>query len=461
MDLGREQRLGSLEARFEEFRKFEQLNNAAVDAKWRDILITETNADQIHSIDKVRANYTKQLDRCDAVIHRLLQWIADGESQYQFALRAHKHNLELLSALANKRLDNTFDRFSASLQTMKEEYNANRGAALAEYNRHMAEVRDITNAIEHEYEKKRVDLDNAFRSEKEQLQMKSQEAISAMRTHLTEESHKIIEAQKTEHDTFKSKSEGKFQQYHSMHELTKKRLLTMKKNEADILRLAAEISHWRRKIKNNERESRESNDRLRQEKESLSLHFRELKATMAQFRANENRKLAEISVAYDDAIKSMDDKLKLAEKILKYAEMTRKLETEREQVIPFPKSLTETDPEILRQIQQFKLQLKGDPKYVAESDLFDRFYRRFNKALLEKLTLQREKEALQQHNGHLKAMMKKYMGGMGIAQTLMSKPNTLFIVNQTTNALVRRMEPSPIPKIDANLVIADNELQGY
>jgi hypothetical protein len=58
-------------------------------------------------------------------------------------------------------------------------------------------------------------------------------------------------------------------------------------------------------------------------------------------------------------------------------------------------------------------------------------------------------------------MMKKYMGGMGISQNLMSKPNTLFIVNQTTNALVRRLEPSPIPKIDANLVVAANQLQGY
>jgi hypothetical protein len=30
------------------------------------------------------------------------------------------------------------------------------------------------------------------------------------------------------------------------------------------------------------------------------------------------------------------------------------------------------------QVQQFKLQLKGDPKYVAESDLLDGLYRRVN-----------------------------------------------------------------------------------
>jgi hypothetical protein len=66
------------------------------------ILTEQTTGQQQTQIAKVRAGYTKQLDRCDAVIHRLLQWIHDGETQYQFALRAQKHNLELLSNLANR-----------------------------------------------------------------------------------------------------------------------------------------------------------------------------------------------------------------------------------------------------------------------------------------------------------------------------------------------------------------------
>jgi hypothetical protein len=347
------------------------------------------------------------------------------------------------------------------MQTFKDEFNQNRTAALTEYFRHIAEVRDITGAIEHEFELKRAEMDEKFRAENEALGMKSQEAISALRTHLTEETNKALEAQKLANDSFKAKSEGKTQQYLQMFEKDKKRKLLMKQREEMIIKLAAQIAHWRRKIKNNERESREANNRLRQEKENLSLHFRELKQTMAHFRMLENRKLAEISVLFETSIDSMTDKLKMAEKILKYAEMTRKLETEREQVIPFPASLVDTDPEISRQMQQFKLQLKGDGKYVTESDLFDKFYRRFNKVLLEKLSLQREKEALLQHNIRLKTMMKKYMGGMGVSQDLQNKPNTLFIVNQYTNAPMMKVEQDLIPQIDANLVIAANQLQGY
>ena len=461
MDLEREKRVAALRSRFEEFRKFEQLNNTAVDAKWRDILATEKNKQQKASLDRVRATYTKQLDRCDAIIHRLFQWISEGENQYQFALRAHKQNLELLSHLANQRLDRAFSRFHTQLQGVRDEYNENRRRALEEYNRHVAEVKDITAAIEHEYSLKKAEMDSKYRSERETLQMKSQEAISTLRTHLMEETSNVTKAIKQAHDNFKAKSEGKMQQFNQMFEKHKQRQKIMKANEEEIIKKAAEISHWRRKIKNNERESREGNERLRQEKENLSLHFRELKQTMATFRTAEGRKLAEISVAYDTAIKEMEEKMKLAEKILKYAEMTRKLETEREHVMPFPKSITETDPEIVKQMQQFKNQLKGDAKYVAESDLFDKFYRRFNKVLLDKLTLQRQRESLLQHNRRLKSMMTKYMDGMGVSPDALSKPNTLFIVNQNTNAPKRRVEQGTIPQIDAQFTLDANALQGY
>jgi cysteine synthase len=55
---------------------------------------------------------------------------------------------------------------------------------------------------------------------------------------------------------------------------------------------------------------------------------------MARVRRIEAAKLAEISVAYEDTNTDLTGKLRLAEKILNYAESTRELETDREQVIP-------------------------------------------------------------------------------------------------------------------------------
>ena len=235
----------------------------------------------------------------------------------------------------------------------------------------------------------------------------------------------------------------------------------MRENEKIIAKKAADISHWRRKIKTNETESKAENDRLRQEKETLSLHFRELKEVMAQFRNNEAKKLAEISVAFEDAITEMTKKLSLAENILKYAEMNRKLETEREQIMPFPISIAETDPEISRQMRNFKLQLKGDSKFVDESDMFDNFYRRYNKVLLETLSLEREKKQLDARNRYLKGLVSKYMNGLAVKEDVMNHPNTLVIVNQNTNAPKGEPPEDVIPVVDAPLTIHANQLQGY
>jgi hypothetical protein len=461
MDLPKHRRIAAFQAKFREFKQYQQLNTTAVESKWRDICAADTLKDQQGSVDKLRAGYTKQLDRCDSIISRLLQWLTEGENQYTFALRAHKHNLDLLSALALSRLANEERTFETALDTMSGEYETNRNKTLTEYNRYVAEVRDIIAAIEFEYEQKNAAMSARTRAEEDSLKMKNQELISGLKTHLTNETNAVIDASKKAFEVFKQTTEGKMQQFNAMFEKHKKRQKEMKMNEQIIIKKAAEIAHWRRKIRNNERESKESNDRLRQEKENLSLHFRDLKETMARFRRIEAGKLAEISVAFEDINNSLTDKLRLAEKILKYAEITRELETEREQVIPFPLSITETDPEIQRQMRQFKVQLRGDSKFVDESDMFDKFYRRYNKALLEKLALQREKTSLVQHNQHLKTMVRRYMSGTAIAKDLQDKPNTLFIVNQETNAPNRRVDQELIPVVDAGLTIKANKLQGY
>ena len=57
-------------------------------------------------------------------------------------------------------------------------------------------------------------------------------------------------------------------------------------------------------------------------------------------------------------------------------------------------------------------------------------------------------------------MLKKYMAGMGITQDLQKSPNTLFIVNQNTNAPLRKVDQDTIPIIDIPLTISDTMRQG-
>ena len=78
---------------------------------------------------------------------------------------------------------------------------------------------------------------------------------------------------------------------------------------------------------------------------------------------------------------------KLGEKILKTAELCRKLETEKEKVLPFYQQsdeLTEEIPDI--HIEKIEGMRRG---MYNEFQLLDNFYKRYNKVLLDKLAIEK------------------------------------------------------------------------
>merc|ERR1719265_1405039 len=102
-----------------------------------------------------------------------------------------------------------------------------------------------------------------------------------------------------------------------------------------VERLQASIQHWKLKIAQNKQECEERNSQLRTEKDHIAKHFQELKAKMNHSRTEEKKRLADLTQNARNCIKSLNDQLSLAEKIIKTSELCRKFETEREKVLPF------------------------------------------------------------------------------------------------------------------------------
>jgi dynein regulatory complex subunit 2 len=79
------------------------------------------------------------------------------------------------------------------------------------------------------------------------------------------------------------------------------------------------------------------------------------------------------------------DYQKLGERILKTAELCRKLETEKEKVLPFYQS----DPDSMEDAAHIKVDgVSGlSPGAYNEFQMLDNFYKRFNKVSLDKLAI--------------------------------------------------------------------------
>lgn len=82
---------------------------------------------------------------------------------------------------------------------------------------------------------------------------------------------------------------------------------------------------------------------MKKEKENISRNYHELKIKMQHFREEESRRLKELVNNSRNAVIKLTSYTNLGEKILKTAELCRRLETEKEKVLPFYENTVEED----------------------------------------------------------------------------------------------------------------------
>ncbi|NXK00966.1 DRC2 protein, partial [Corythaixoides concolor] len=113
------------------------------------------------------------------------------------------------------------------------------------------------------------------------------------------------------------------------------------------------------------------------------------------------------------------------QRVLRLAEMCRRLETEEEKVLPFyPSSLEEEEQ---RDARQFLEEMPMEPLARAMRDYvgLERFWQRFNKAKLEERALERERAALSRRNRRLRELLGQYLAGISVSREALDEPNLL------------------------------------
>ena len=63
----------------------------------------------------------------------------------------------------------------------------------------------------------------------------------------------------------------------------------------------------------------------------------------------------------------------------------------------------------------------------------ENFWKRFNKVMLDKVALDKEKYILLQENNQLRTLLKQYLDGISVNDEILSQVNPLFVVNHKTN----------------------------
>merc|ERR1719181_1465023 len=185
------------------------------------------------------------------------------------------------------------------------------------------------------------------------------------------------------------------------------------------------------------------------ERDLISRHFQELKGRMNKFREREATRLQELTISSQASIKALGSKMERAERILKLAEQTRRLETEREKVLPFYESSVEEEEKAAADAADIRKSLQAtatgkDGHAVEEWDYLNNFFKRYNKVLLDVMAIERERERLGNENGDLRSILKQYLDGISVNEDVINSPNPLLVVNHKTNIVLPSAWQRPV-----------------
>lgn len=444
-----EARKRKLKERQEQEEKYSRVNRLKILNQWRKLMRLVKVEDLRKEIEIISQNHEREVDRKDAIIQMLDADLEDSEEQYQMALRSHLLIVDKLIDLHNQKIKGLEFEFERDLQELLDEFGAERSDMLASHARHKKELLDIMNLMEAEFNEAELDARQEFESQREEIKNKNSEEYNVLRFTLEGLIEELERHFDSAHANYMATTEQRTHDFKNLTIKDQQSAKTIEQQMRRLQRLQDSLSHWKTKLASNQRECEERNRALKEERDAISKHFQELKGRMNKFRETEARRLQELTINSQAAIKALRTRLERSERILKLAELTRKTETEREKVLPFYTSSVEDEEKAASDTADIRKSLQTsaagkDGQVVEEWDYLSNFFKRYNKVLLDVTAIERERERLGRENSDLRSILKQYLDGISVNEDVINAPNPLLVVNHKTNIVMPSVQRLPV-----------------
>jgi DNA repair exonuclease SbcCD ATPase subunit len=491
-----------LKERLEREKKFTKWNRTKVQNNWRKIMRLAKIEELRREIEIISQAHERDVDRKDAIIQMLDKDVEEAEEQFSIALRANLRSIDRLVELQDSRLLALEQDFRAQLRVLQEEFDQERKEIQAHHDRDTRGMRAAIAAIEASESEKAADAKTEFDQTREVIRSKNLEAIHVLQSYLDNTIEELERAFETAHLNYLTNSDQRTQDFKNLtqRDQTLAQEIDIKIRKID--RLQSSLSYWKAKLASNTRDCEQRNQTMQEEKDAVMAHYRRLKARMNGKRTTQNKRLKVLTQSARECKKDLARKMDLAEQLLAAAESLRSYSTDDEKIRPFYESITETgrpgqtiedlhtERNTLRKIEEDvregmgtkdgaddaqillesmkTVHMASEPVLAqpapatatvattkgeepAEFEQLDNFYKRYNKVLLDKLALERDRDRLAAENAELESALKQFLEGLTITDDAVDGDNPLMVVNGRAGLTVpvRRMGPAEVTVVDA------------
>ena len=205
--------------------------------------------------------------------------------------------------------------------------------------------------------------------------------------------------------------------------------------------LQQQLVFWKKKMAANDKESDLKIKTLQKNKTTLMNQYRTLKNKMSKFRKTQNDRLSNVVTAARETNAKNSEILAMGERILKYAEIATKLQTEKEQVLPFG---NHKDIEIKNEMHPINAE---DDETNQALDRMKHFIQKYNIALMDTTCFEQKRKTLATENRKLRSILKAYLEGITVSSNTISEPNALLVINNNTQFIPKANSSTAISKV--------------
>ncbi|XP_053560929.1 dynein regulatory complex subunit 2 [Bombina bombina] len=426
-----------------------RINLNKLNVQWRSVL-REVKAQELREDIKILSQtFLRVVDCKDSVIKSLAKDTEEAEEQYSHALRSHLQNIDSLLELQRERLNLLEEEYQQELDAVQQEFETERKMILQQKETENTYIQNVTLAMEQNTLESENEAKLDFQNTRDEVKNKNLEEKHALRVVLEGAVENLwkqfqqalknytesTEDQKIAFEALKAKDEKTSQEID----------MQMKK----INKIQESIALLRSKIAAHARESGQQNQQVREEKEVILKQFQKLKSQMNQARTGEHSRLTSLTLQSNAALKELKRLIDKGDHILRLAEMCRKLETEEEKVLPFyTSSLSAEEKE---EVERATMEKPSEQLALLMNDYtaLDLFWKRYNKVLLERWALDREKVVLAEDNKRLRILLKQYLDGISVSDEVLSQDNSLLILNN--QSMLQQKLPLQVPVTDTRV----------
>jgi hypothetical protein len=483
-----------LRRRMEDEAKISKVNSLKIMNQWRKIMRLAKAESLKKEIEILSQNHERDVDRKDAILQMLDRDLEEAEEQHQMALRTQLANIESLISLHDSRLYALERHFTSELNTLQADFAAEKEMMTAKFAMEKRELAAIIEAIDIEEASRAKEAQHVYEQLREEIRGRNHDEIDSLRVSLDDQLKDLEQEFENEHLQYLSKTQQCSHDFKEKSANDRNLNFEIKKKRGQIDNLQTMIAHWRAKSKQLVRETEERNRLLLEEKMSIQRHYQQLKQRIKIYRSTQNQRLLHLSQSANACKQRLQEKLDVARRVLQLSELSRRLETLEEQVLPFAtisddlNVLPSSDPnnsnnnsnnrgsnevmfkDDMLQVQQQPatlLQTQANPttsmksltkaaslkgssqpaahqssvwnnqndkgEFVAASDRLGNFYRQYNKVLLDSIAIEKEKERLALENAQLEDLIGQYISGTKLSNDVLAEDNPLFVVNGRAN----------------------------